>query len=59
MKSFVISCISLAVVIGGSVNAAFSCGGGSMGGTGCKVATLPLTFDLAVSVIRWLGLVIP
>ena len=58
MKSFIISCLSIAVVIGGSVNAAFSCGG-SMGGTGCKVATMPLTFDLAVSVIRWLGLVIP
>ena len=57
MKSFIISCISLAVVIGGSVNAAFSCGG--MGQTGCKLASMPLTFDLAVSVIRWLGLVIP
>lgn len=57
MKSFIISCISLAVVIGGSANAAFSCGG--MGQTGCKVASMPLTFDLAVSVIRWLGLVIP
>ena len=58
MKSFVISCLSIAVVIGGSANAAFSCGG-SMGGTGCRLATLPLTFALVVSVIRWLGLVIP
>jgi len=57
MKSFIISCLSLAVVIGGSANAAFSCGG--MGQTGCKLASMPLTFDLAVSVIRWLGLVIP
>ena len=57
MKSFVISCLSIAVVIGGSANAAFSCSG--MGQTGCKVATLPLTFDLVVSAIRWLGLVIP
>ena len=57
MKSFVISCLSIAVVIGGSANAAFSCSG--MGQTGCKVAALPLTFDLVVSAIRWLGLVIP
>lgn len=57
MKSFVISCLSLAAVIGGSADAAFSCGG--MGQTGCRLATLPLTLDLAVSAIRWLGLVIP
>ena len=50
MKSFIISCLSLAAVIGGSANAAFSCGG--MGQTGCRLATLPLTLDLAVSVIR-------
>ncbi len=57
MKSFLLSCLGIAAVIGGSANAAYSCGG--LGQTGCKLATSPLTFDLAVSVIRWLGLVIP
>lgn len=57
MKSFVISCLLIAVVIGGSANAAFSCGG--MGQTGCRVATLPLTFETLVSAVRWIGIVIP
>ncbi len=59
MKSLILSCLGIAAVIGGSVNAAFSCAGGNMGGVGCKVATLPLTFDVAVSFLHWLGLVIP
>jgi len=58
MKSFIISCISIAAVIGGSANAAFSCGG-NMGGTSCRVASALLTMGDVASVIRWLGLVIP
>lgn len=58
MKSFVLSCLAVAVIIGGSANAAFSCGG-NMGGTGCRVATMPLTIESLVHVIRWIGLVIP
>jgi hypothetical protein len=58
MKSFVLSCLAVAVVVGGSANAAFSCGGQG-GATGCKVATMPLTTDDVVGFIRWLDLVIP
>lgn len=57
MKSLILSCLGIAAVIGGSANAAYSCGG--MGQTGCKLATMPLTFDLVVEVVRWLGVVIP
>lgn len=57
MKSLILSCLGIAAVIGGSANAAYSCGG--MGQTGCKLATSPLTFDLIVEVVRWLGVVIP
>ena len=58
MKSFVLSCLAVAVIIGGSANAAFSCGG-NMGGTGCRVAAMPLTIESLAQVIRWIGLVIP
>lgn len=59
MKSLILSCLGIAAIIGGSANAAFSCGGGNMGGTGCRLASLPLTFEAVVSVIRWIELVIP
>ena len=57
MKYFVSFCLAAAVVIGAATAPVFGCGG--MGQTGCKLASMPLTFEAVVSVIRWLGLVIP
>lgn len=57
MKYFVSFCLAAAVVLGAATAPVFGCGG--MGQTGCRVATLPLTFDVVVSVVRWLGVVIP
>jgi hypothetical protein len=61
MKFFVAFALSCAVVLGAALSSPISAAacGGTGGTSGCRVATSPFTFEDAVSVIRWLELVIP
>lgn len=60
MKSIVSFALSCAVVLGVALSSpvvSFGCGGA--GQTGCKIASLPLSVDGLVMIVRWLEIVIP